>query len=194
MQGLRARKKHRTRLAIRAAALEMFDAQGYEATTVEDIAARAEVSVTTFFRYFPSKDEVVFAPGQDLLPRLQRELSARATPKNDLEAVRRALLLVLEGQDLTRLAQEVRVVSKAPVLRGRAEVLREEWQAGISEALAKRHGLPAPDNACRLTAEVALVAYRRAAESWVAEGAEDELADRVTEMFELLTTLARRST
>ena len=59
--GRRSRKKRQTRVAIEDAAIALFVEQGYEATTVEEITERADVSTTTFFRYFPSKAEVLLS-------------------------------------------------------------------------------------------------------------------------------------
>ena len=66
MEGLRARHKHRTRIALRDAALRRFIRDGFEATTVDDIAADVDVSTRTFFRYFPTKDAVIIRPYVDL--------------------------------------------------------------------------------------------------------------------------------
>ena len=63
--GLREKHNRRTRAAIRAAAMELFDAQGYAQTTVAQIAEAAEVSHTTFFRYFQSKEQVVVSDDLD---------------------------------------------------------------------------------------------------------------------------------
>src|ERR1700749_5229695 len=87
--GLRERKKARTRAAIRQEALRLFREQGYQATTVEQIAAAAEVSPSTFFRYFPTKEDVVLQDDMDT-----RVLDAFARQPGDLSpiaAVRAAL-------------------------------------------------------------------------------------------------------
>src|SRR5580704_17255668 len=63
--GLRERKKARTRASLREHALRLFREQGYQATTVEQIAAAAEVSASTFFRYFPTKEDLVLQDDMD---------------------------------------------------------------------------------------------------------------------------------
>src|SRR3712207_4537274 len=74
--GLRERKKLKTRLALVDAAVELFERKGFEATTVEEICERAEVSPSTFFRYFPAKEAVVF-PDADERNAIAREVFVR---------------------------------------------------------------------------------------------------------------------
>ncbi|MFC7568621.1 TetR family transcriptional regulator [Actinomadura namibiensis] len=76
-QGLRERKKARTRRALAAAALRLFAERGYEETTIADIAEAAEVSPRTFFAYFPSKEDVVFAEVDDRLAEVGELLAGR---------------------------------------------------------------------------------------------------------------------
>jgi AcrR family transcriptional regulator len=87
--GLRERKKARTRAAIRREAMRLFREQGYEETTVEQIAEAAEVSPSTFFRYFPTKEDVVLLDEyDDLIVEAFRAQPPELTP---LQAIRNAL-------------------------------------------------------------------------------------------------------
>ncbi|MGW1888919.1 TetR/AcrR family transcriptional regulator [Streptomyces sp. NPDC002004] len=90
--GLRERKKRRTRDALLRAALELFCAQGYERTTVDEIAEAAEVSQRTFFRYFANKEETAFAMQRMVESRFVDELRTRPADEAPLEALRRAVL------------------------------------------------------------------------------------------------------
>src|SRR5262249_43771945 len=87
-QGLRERKKQRTREAIATVALALFAERGYQQTTVAEIAEAAEVSKGTLFAYFPSKEEIVFADTAPLREDLCRELRHRTKGMSALETLR----------------------------------------------------------------------------------------------------------
>src|SRR6202162_1207998 len=84
--GLRERKKARTRASLREHALRLFREQGYQATTVEQIAAAAEVSPSTFFRYFPTKEDLVLQDDMDT--RMVEALARQPRGLSPIAAVR----------------------------------------------------------------------------------------------------------
>jgi len=93
--GLRERKKARTRAAIREHALRLFREQGYQRTTVEQIAAAAEVSPSTFFRYFPTKEDLVLQDDMDT--RMLEAFERQPTGLSPVAAIRGAIREVLES-------------------------------------------------------------------------------------------------
>ena len=95
--GLRERKKLKTRMAIRDATYALIKEQGYEATTVEQIADRAEVSPSTVFRYFPAKEDIVLTDEYDsLVEGLLRERPAHEPVRESLRwAIRKAMAMAL---------------------------------------------------------------------------------------------------
>src|ERR1700735_778309 len=95
--GLRERKKARTRATIRAEALRLFREQGYHATTVEQIAAAAEVSPSTFFRYSPTKEDVVLQ--DDMEPLLAEAIEHQPPELGVVAAVRASLRTVISNLD-----------------------------------------------------------------------------------------------
>lgn len=96
--GLRERKKRRTRRALGEAALRLFDEKGYDATTVADIAAAADVSRRTFFSYFPSKEDVLFADTDERLDLMRTAWSALPDGTRPVDAVRRVIAEVFDSQ------------------------------------------------------------------------------------------------
>ena len=148
--GLRERKKAKTRAAIQAAALHLFERQGYQATTVDQIAEMAEVSQSTFFRYFPSKEDVVLLDRYD--PLLLAALVAQPAELSPIAALRRTLRSVLGGlpaEELERERQRAMLVVSVPELRARAlDDLTASLQP-FREAVAVRTGRPVDDSAVR---------------------------------------------
>ncbi|PXY31239.1 TetR family transcriptional regulator [Prauserella muralis] len=139
--GLRERKKARTRAAIQDHALRLFIEQGYAATTVEQIAEAAEVSPSTFFRYFPTKEETVLYDRLD--PVLIESFLNQPPELSPLAAVRGALHAIFDSLDseeseLERARQ--RLVFSVPELRAR---LLDQVAGGLTmlnDAVAKRVG------------------------------------------------------
>jgi len=144
--GLRERKKAKTRLAIREHAMALFKDQGYDKTTVEQIAAAAEVSPSTFFRYFPSKEEVVLQDDYDAL--LIAAFHAQQVGVPPLQALRNAIsevfLSMPEGQQAEE-ADRIRMMTEVPELRARMLAQVSEMIQMLAEAVAERVGRQSDD-------------------------------------------------
>ena len=144
--GLRERKKAKTRLAIREHAMALFAEQGYDRTTVEQIAAAAEVSPSTFFRYFPSKEEVVLQDDYDAL--LIAAFHAQAAEVPPLRALRNAIaevLLSMPQDQQTQETERMRLMTQVPQLRARMLAQAADMIAMLAEAVAERVGRQADD-------------------------------------------------
>jgi AcrR family transcriptional regulator len=189
-EGLRSLKKLRTRRAIEDAAFALFDAQGYEDTTVDQIAARAEVSTTTFFRYFPSKSEVVLGDHGQQLPALYRAILERPADETELESVRHAVIeefvVVIDPE---RTAAKARIVAASPVLQGLSYERGFRWLDVITDALARRRGLKAPDERALVAARVCLAVLASAIEGWIASGCRGKVVTAVEHAFDLMSGL-----
>jgi AcrR family transcriptional regulator len=151
--GLRERKKARTRAAIRDHAMRLFEEQGYAATTVEQIADAAEVSPSTFFRYFPTKEDVALSDEFD--PLIVAAMRAQPAGLDPIETIRRAVKAALAGvseADWRREQQRQRLIQAVPELRAR--VLQEYVNTLnlLAEVLAERAGRSPDDFAARVTA------------------------------------------
>ena len=144
--GLRERKKARTRAAIREHALRLFREQGYDETTVEQIAEAAEVSPSTFFRYFPTKEDVVLQDDMDLL--WMEAYRAQPPDLSPIAAMRisvRSAFAGLGEADLGQLREAMQLAVSVPAVRARMlEELARTTQR-IAETVAERSGKAAGD-------------------------------------------------
>ena len=151
--GLRERKKARTRASIREHALRLFREQGYQKTTVELIAAAAEVSPSTFFRYFPTKEDIILQDDMDT--RMIEALERQPPGLGALSAVRaatREMFTSYTQDDIDVLRETTALTMTVPEVRARAMDEFARTITVIGEALAKRAGRPADDLAVRTTA------------------------------------------
>ncbi|HEY7094774.1 MAG TPA: TetR family transcriptional regulator [Ktedonobacterales bacterium] len=144
--GLRERKKAKTRAAIQEHALRLFQEQGYDATTVEQIAEAAEVSPSTFFRYFPTKEDVVLY--DDLDPLFIAAFEAQPPELTTIQAMRGALRAVftrIAPEALAKQLERGRLILSVPELRMRFwDQIVESFQM-FATVIAKRVGRPASD-------------------------------------------------
>jgi AcrR family transcriptional regulator len=187
--GLRQRKKERTRRAIVDAALDLFETRGYADTTVDDIAAAAEVSPRTFFRYFTAKDEAVFENAGALLEHFRALLDSRPAAEPLLVSLREIgqALLAHEMVDEARLRRLLALVAAEPALRARYNGLLDTIEGELTVWAAGRLGVPSSDLRPRLVAATVLAARRVATEAWL-ESPGDDLADHVSRAIDLLAT------
>jgi AcrR family transcriptional regulator len=151
--GLRERKKAKTKTAIQQQALRLFHEYGYHATTVEQIADAAEVSPSTFFRYFPSKEEVVLYDAFD--PLLLDSLRAQPADLNAIQALRASMREVFGApppQEMALQQERDRLIRAVPELRARMLDEFVKTLQVLADALADRTGRRSDDPAVRTLA------------------------------------------
>ena len=192
--GLRERKKARTRAAIREHALRLFREQGYYATTIEQIAEAAEVSPATFFRYFPTKEDVVLQDDLDVIS--LGALAAQQPGLGPIAAFRAAAAVTLASlseEDLARFRETTELTMQIPEVRARAidEFVRTINQ--IAEAVALRTGRGAADFEVRTVAGAIIgvivsVTIPETSDTFTAEGISDvrDLFARIDRALEYL--------
>lgn len=184
--GLRERKKIKTREAIRTATYSLIEEQGYEATTVEQIAERAEVSPSTVFRYFPAKEDIVLADEYD--QPLLAELTARPADEPWLDSVRyvmrRAIgLAMAEQPDVTLL--RARLMLEVPAVRSRMTESLSETGRLLAEAIAVRTGLDADGLEVRVHTMSLMGGLLEVSKYWAERGHRDDFADLVDQALDV---------
>jgi AcrR family transcriptional regulator len=186
--GLRERKKARTREAIIDAALDLFGRKGFEATTIEDIAAAADVSPRTFFRYFESKVDLVMAHNEAHGDKIGPLIAARPASEGPLEALRQVMQqMLLEQLADPSVVREFQVMMGAPTLRKLAREHFYEEEADLVSAFAARLGTDDADLTANVMASAAAAAVWAVVDRWLAEGAMIErLPPMIDDAFALL--------
>jgi AcrR family transcriptional regulator len=192
MAGLRERKKERTREAIQREALRLIAARGYEAMTCEQIAAAAEVSPATLFRYFATKEDIVLQDGYD--PLIAEAVRTRPAREDPLTAVRRGFADtfadVYHG-DLEVIRQRTALILSVPALRARSRDQQESLVSHLRDALAERDRDGESNLDIEVTAAVCAAAVNTAVERWARDGG--DLPTLVEAAFAALAALTGRT-
>lgn len=173
--GRRERKKAATRQRIADTALRLFLERGYDAVGIRDVAAEADVAVTTLFSHFAAKEALVFDRDQDF----ERQLSQAVTGRSSQEPLVHALRGEIRAQVRHCTAGSARpfwrMIDGSPALREYEKSMRLRHAESLAEAVADDLGLTEPSTACRAIARFALDAFQLAREAADPEAALDEI-------------------
>lgn len=145
--GLRERKKLRTRAAIQKEALRLFLEKGYEETTIEDIAEAVEISPSTFFNYFPSKEAVVFEDDYDpiIIAAFNAQPDAATNPIHALRTAMGQVFARVPAEQTRMVRQRAELFVKTPALRTAMLGQFSDLADQIADILATRAGKPKSD-------------------------------------------------
>ena len=190
-RGLRERKKLKTRESIQREAMRLIEKQGYEKTTIEQIAAAVEISPSTFFNYFPSKEDVVLYDAYD--PIFGKLLLERPPDEPLSVAIRHVLeemAGIFEG-DRDIILARARLWLEEPVLRARLWEELERGQVFMSGLIAQRSGRDADDFEIRVTVMVVLMAAMEAMREWVRHDGQGSFIATLRRALDLIDAQAR---
>jgi AcrR family transcriptional regulator len=191
--GLRERRKRNTRRSLEDAALRLFARDGFDGTTIEAIAAEAEVSPRTFFRYFASKDDVLNPEREQRQAQLADEMRRGADePVGDLALVVRALVTLAPHFEAEReqMALRRQAAESSAVLRGRLLDVLISWERAVARAVADRHGTDRNDLGAVVTAAAAVHVWQVAMSRWLRDPDAD-LAEQIELAFAMLERVAQ---
>jgi AcrR family transcriptional regulator len=192
-EGLRERKKARTREALLEAAMERFSRQGFEGTTVEEIAEACEVSPRTFFRYFPTKEDVLFADAAGRRERLLEVIAERPASEPAFGALRAAMgaLAADYRDDRDALVTRYEIVAASPHLQAYKAEHQHGWEAAVVEVLERR-AVTRQETVTReelqLVTAVTTAALRVALDAWVADPSGADLGVLLDDAFTRLAS------
>ena len=185
-----ARWEPNARQRLVLAALDLFAEQGYDNTTIAEIATRAGLTKTTFFRHFPDKREVLFA-GQEVHSRLLADGAAAApesaTPLEAVAAALDALTASFTAEQREFGPRLLAVIAGNPELLERATFKRAALAAALASALGKRG---VPDLTASLAADLGVGAFYRAFGRWVEPSSQQAFTGLAREELQALRTAA----
>jgi TetR/AcrR family transcriptional regulator, regulator of mycofactocin system len=177
-----------SRAELEHVAFDLFAARGFEQTTIDDIARAAGIGRRTFFRYFPSKNDVAWGAFDEELERMRGWLRACPRERPLMDAVREALLAFnrIDPAEIPWHRRRMALILRVPALQAHATLRYAAWRQVLAEFVGRRLDLPvdalAPQAIAYATLGVAIAAY----EQWL----RDEGADLTTMLDEAMRDLA----
>jgi mycofactocin system transcriptional regulator len=172
---------------VSRAALDLFARNGFDETTMDDVAQAIGVSRRTVFRYFATKNDIVWGDFATVRARLRAHLS-ESTPDETLgQAIRRAVKASnhYEPEQLPELRARMALITSVPALQGHSMIRYEEWRSDLAEFVAARLGCRPGDLVAQVVAQTTMAAAMTAFVDWVRDP-EADLQQRLDEAMRLL--------
>jgi len=182
---LRTKRAEMMVAELEAVALRLFEARGFADVTVEDIASEAQISVRTFYRYFPTKDDVLQVHIDRRTDALRAALATRPVDEAPLHSLRLALEEVVASEDTALLRRWITVIQNTPsVLKGVVGGIQLKGQRPMTEFFGQRLGLPSDDLVPTMLAAAAGGVMQAAQTRWFFQGG--DLPTAFSEAFDVL--------
>ncbi|SFL76534.1 transcriptional regulator, TetR family [Bradyrhizobium sp. NFR13] len=191
--GLRERKRQQTRERLTKIAMELFLKRGFEETTLDDIAAAAEISRRSFFHYFASKEDLVLAWQDASTDFLVAAIAARPADEPMLLAAENALLSMAQQLESSEAIAMARLKHGNPALRARDHGKYEKMERAIAAALGNRAKDKSGQLLARLVAMITTGAMRIGGEIWLAQGASERPEALVKRTFSEIRAILQES-
>jgi AcrR family transcriptional regulator len=190
LEGLRERNKQERRRRLEDVAIDLFDRQGFDKTTIEQIAANAGLAPRTFFSYFATKDDLVLADYADRLDRILTELDHRPADEPAWTALQAAFAAVATDYETEadRIRRRFTIMANNPSVYARSLQLQAGWEQALTERLHTRLGAKTDDPTPRLLAATALAVMRAALQHWLTTRRAPPLPTLVKRGFAQLAT------
>ncbi|MBM9510647.1 TetR/AcrR family transcriptional regulator [Actinacidiphila acididurans] len=173
--GRRERKKAATRQKIADTALRLFAERGYDAVGIREVAAEADVAVTTLFSHFSSKEALVFEQDEDFEQRLVRAVTDRPSHEALVPALRREIHAMVRHCTADGAAPLWRMIEESPALRQYEESMRQRHAQSLATAIAADLDLPQPTPTCSAIARFVVDAFSVAREADAPQTAVDQI-------------------
>ncbi|WP_344466125.1 helix-turn-helix domain-containing protein [Kitasatospora kazusensis] len=191
--GRRERKKAATRQKIADTALRLFLERGYDAVGIREVAAEADVAVTTLFSHFASKEALVFEQDEDFEQRLTQAVTGRASHEPLIPALRCEIQALVRHCTADDAAPIWRMIDESPALRRYEESMRLRHAETLATAIAADPDLSQTATASRTIARFVIDAYSLAREAADPEAAVDEIFRMIEAAWEVTRPAARNS-
>ena len=187
--GLRERKKQERRRCIEDAAIDLFETRGFDGTTIDDIAAAADIAPRTFFYYFPTKEDVVLADYAARLERIIDALGDRPASEGSWAALQASFITVAADYEASRddLIRRFTIMAAHPAVYARSLQLQSGWEDALTDALTQRAGDHIESFESRLLASTALACMRSSLRHWTLTGHRTALPDLIGSCFDRLS-------
>jgi AcrR family transcriptional regulator len=185
--GLRERKKLKTRMAIQREAMRLFEHQGYDATTIEQIAEAVEISPSTFFNYFPSKEDVVFTDPYD--PLFISAFLARPSDEPVLDAIRHTVnesLGAVFERDRDVILARTRLIMSVPALGARVWEDVKRTLELFCTVVAERLGRDPGDFELRVATMSVISAMTMASMEWARTDGSADMMDLINRALDVV--------